>query len=156
MPGFITALSPIHSGVSILVFVELALDEKMVGLSLEWSQVSILVFVELALDEIQAPSNLGEFVKFQSLFSWNLLLMTWLGQLARRSLPVSILVFVELALDDCDELFSFTRYLLDLFQSLFSWNLLLMPTRTVPAIDPKPAFNPCFRGTCSWCLILGT
>ena len=38
---------------------------------------------------------------FQSLFSWNLLLMTIYLKLAGRTGYVSILVFVELALDDC-------------------------------------------------------
>ena len=37
---------------------------------------------------------------------------------------VSILVFVELALDDFSNLT--IRYGISLFQSLFSWNLLLM------------------------------
>ena len=55
----------------------------MIGIGLPSSyplSVSILVFVELALDEQQI---IGGFLneKFQSLFSWNLLLMT--GELDR-------------------------------------------------------------------------
>ena len=62
--------------------------------------VSILVFVELALDgwtkRMPITSNMG----FQSLFSWNLLLMDrTLGKTDAIEYPVSILVFVELALD---------------------------------------------------------
>jgi len=63
--------------------------------------------------------------RFQSLFSWNLLLMGHGRASTRNSIVlVSILVFVELALDAgignriCD---------VGQFQSLFSWNLLLMP-----------------------------
>ena len=61
--------------VSILVFVELALDAgSRHGLRCGWSGVSILVFVELALDDLRrTPSYLRGIV--------------------------SILVFVELALD---------------------------------------------------------
>ena len=61
--------------------------------------VSILVFVELALD-VGYMERTSRRHKFQSLFSWNLLLMVappgrhWLS-----GSPVSILVFVELALD---------------------------------------------------------
>ncbi len=63
------------------------------------AQVSILVFVELALDGIWARQHLP-------------------------SHKVSILVFVELALDE--------------------------PGRLIRKSLPK-GFNPCFRGTCSWC-----
>ena len=41
---------PANSGVSILVFVELALDDRLCRLHPISSPVSILVFVELALD----------------------------------------------------------------------------------------------------------
>ena len=60
--------------------------------------VSILVFVELALDANQHASKIFP-VGFQSLFSWNLLLMVVKDQRSRY---------------------------VDGFQSLFSWNLLLM------------------------------
>ena len=37
------------------------------------------------------------------------------------------------------------------FQSLFSWNLLLMcVAHRLRPLDSS-SFNPCFRGTCSWC-----
>ena len=66
-------------------------------------------------------------VMFQSLFSWNLLLMfEFLGGSSYSLLRVSILVFVELALDAA-ELFCPRVYSL--------------------------CFNPCFRGTCSWCFL---
>jgi len=62
--------------VSILVFVELALDAHhwLVG-DLSPTIVSILVFVELALDELPAFRFPPAHPVFQSLFSWNLLLM---------------------------------------------------------------------------------
>ena len=111
------------------------------------SRVSILVFVELALDVPERRDQEARKHKFQSLFSWNLLLMflsfslyrrcsmfqslfSWnlllMGRPWRASFvpgePVSILVFVELALDVPKE---YSRA-----YCLFS-------------------FNPCFRGTCS-------
>mgnify|MGYP006924663219 CR=1 FL=1 len=61
---------------------------------------------------------------FQSLFSWNLLLM--------------LIVLVAY------------WYLMQ-FQSLFSWNLLLMAARPEFIWEWSWCFNPCFRGTCSWC-----
>ena len=112
-----------HLFVSILVFVELALDDPR--LHNRWStssRVSILVFVELALDGCPASVyNPGPW--FQSLFSWNLLLMIALC-MAWEQIIVSILVFVELALD------------------VHGW-------KTAPG--KHSSFNPCFRGTCSWC-----
>ena len=63
------------------------------------NNVSILVFVELALDGCAGKVQEDYKKMFQSLFSWNLLLM-----------------FVKIG----DSL----RH--DMFQSLFSWNLLLM------------------------------
>ena len=163
-----------RSTVSILVFVELALDEYSVEISQEsglgfnpcfrgtcswWrvstgagrprAVVSILVFVELALDAQDQDQVVYGITVFQSLFSWNLLLMgegymeawhdsefqslfSWNLLLMRMSpipwmLPpvVSILVFVELALD-----------------VLLTWSTPIHPI----------CFNPCFRGTCSWCL----
>ena len=109
--------------VSILVFVELALDDYQYGHRRSPAQVSILVFVELALDA--GADQLKQIVgrMFQSLFSWNLLLMT--GQVMVR-VP---------------------RYYM--FQSLFSWNLLLMPVAESMYRVPAACFNPCFRGTCS-------
>ena len=62
--------------VSILVFVELALDawwSRYGGVAV---QVSILVFVELALDVLFSGMRSVDDQGFQSLFSWNLLLMS--------------------------------------------------------------------------------
>ena len=109
--------------VSILVFVELALDAQKVGdRALHHGHVSILVFVELALDVTAACVVGATAGEFQSLFSWNLLLMVEENARQGLALDVSILVFVELALD-----------------------------ATVRAVQSPPAasFNPCFRGTCS-------
>jgi len=56
--------------------VELALDEIDVAfIDHSLSYVSILVFVELALDDIVRYSDKLSEALFQSLFSWNLLLM---------------------------------------------------------------------------------
>ena len=63
--------------------------------------------------------------RFQSLFSWNLLLMVCV--LRRPGLAIR-------------------------FQSLFSWNLLLMCGDHHSGRIFQPSFNPCFRGTCSWCI----
>ncbi len=86
--------------VSILVFVELALDVLSPTKLIIDKKVSILVFVELALDEgIKAITTYADGV-FQSLFSWNLLLMTGI-EMEKHAFVLT-------------------------FQSLFSWNLLLM------------------------------
>jgi len=37
-----------------------------------------------------------------------------------------------------------------MFQSLFSWNLLLMDRSRLSQGVSRSRFNPCFRGTCSW------
>ena len=134
-------------GVSILVFVELALDVCRPPSGSLPQFVSILVFVELALD--------GQF-----------------SLQAGLDIGVSILVFVELALDDPVEepwelvvpfqsLFSwnlllmmimgFTPYRLPLaFQSLFSWNLLLM--RSAPCTSGHIPIQ--FQSLFSWNLLL--
>ena len=138
-------------GVSILVFVELALDvcQNTKGRYAHIG-VSILVFVELALDVLPSACSATRARSFQSLFSWNLLLMYILKSLKGFTWNVSILVFVELALDAQRCRVSCYR---EKFQSLFSWNLLLMnkPKCNMSAADL--CFNPCFRGTCSWCQI---
>ena len=158
--------------VSILVFVELALDGHC---QTGWTgqlQVSILVFVELALDVDGLEIPCKSVTPFQSLFSWNLLLMFFSSLLIIQEIIVSILVFVELALDD--SFFEVISFGWIKFQSLFSWNLLLMfeneidwheevwvsilvfvelaldVQNGVPAICAIGGFNPCFRGTCSW------
>ena len=84
--------------------------------------VSILVFVELALDVASCSPLWGRDSLFQSLFSWNLLLMVASTSALSSSPLVSILVFVELALDEA-------------LSGFLGENIL--------------RFNPCFRGTCS-------
>ena len=99
MPRRPTTLVVGGIGVSILVFVELALDgwsNRSVSLKI---YVSILVFVELALDDEEGKVGWYDKQGFQSLFSWNLLLMLWGREGRDIQRPVSILVFVELALD---------------------------------------------------------
>ncbi len=54
---------------------ELALDGLADMYPEPEDEVSILVFVELALDEIESTGNMINQSMFQSLFSWNLLLM---------------------------------------------------------------------------------
>ena len=56
--------------------------------------------MELALDEEEIDMRRCDIDWFQSLFSWNLLLMIAVYGVCRRPDYVSILVFVELALDD--------------------------------------------------------
>ena len=60
-------------GVSILVFVELALELHVVATFELTSRVSILVFVELALEQEKVYEGQIRITEFQSLFSWNLL-----------------------------------------------------------------------------------
>ena len=115
--------------VSILVFVELALDDLRVDRGSVWiSLVSILVFVELALDALVS------------------------SVVPAISSKVSILVFVELALDvapvQIKQLVGFKG-----FQSLFSWNLLLMSKVAVVATGGA-RFNRWFRRACSWWFIV--
>ena len=132
--------------VSILVFVELALECQTGPRSKGLYYVSILVFVELALEFYQVAGITHQNVMFQSLFSWNLLLN-------------GVLLFEFVAKSG--------------FQSLFSWNLLLNVFRfgiifTYYCVSilvfvelalechirpntgcRRLCFNPCFRGTCS-------
>ena len=54
---------------------ELALDGRYIGILGFDGDVSILVFVELALDVGMRSSRGFHIDLFQSLFSWNLLLM---------------------------------------------------------------------------------
>ena len=74
-----------RSKVSILVFVELALDAGVSRVGHQVCRVSILVFVELALDDQRQLLLHLLGVEFQSLFSWNLLLMLQAGLLHDRS-----------------------------------------------------------------------
>ena len=85
--------------VSILVFVELALERRRPSPYRGDTGVSILVFVELALERDAGDVILFMMYSFRSLFLWN-----WRSNLVRRSgrrlqRGVSILVFVELALE---------------------------------------------------------
>jgi len=158
--------------VSILVFVELALDAVWSLRCIQTKIVSILVFVELALDDpagcimdwsflcfnpcfrgtcswcTRCHNYIQKNYRFQSLFSWNLLLMRGSHWLLLGPLHgVSILVFVELALDGCD--FLDRRGFLALFQSLFSWNLLLMCMMMDGKLIPLE-----FQSLFSWNLLL--
>jgi len=96
IPGLISDLT-----VSILVFVELALDglDIQLGLSPDsWFQ-SLFSWNLLLMIDIMAETIAD--LQFQSLFSWNLLLMnTGEDGLSGQNEEVSILVFVELALDE--------------------------------------------------------
>ncbi len=56
---------------------ELALDdETLLDYDPDLANVSILVFVELALDAWPMTNQKSHLAGFQSLFSWNLLLMS--------------------------------------------------------------------------------
>ena len=66
----------------------------------EGLKVSILVFVELVLDDLVSPFPQSSRYEFQSLFSWNLFLMLAALPGFRAVWHVSILVFVELVLDE--------------------------------------------------------
>ena len=87
------------------------------------SRVSILVFVELALDVPERRDQEARKHKFQSLFSWNLLLMFLSFSLYRRCSMFQSLFSWNLLLMSMGMCYR-GRYVR--FQSLFSWNLLLM------------------------------
>ena len=89
--------------------------------------VSILVFVELALGRGREKRSLG-MQGFQSLFSWNSLSDFGIDRIGRTT---------------------------EMFQSLFSWNSL-SDDEELSVIMPKESFNPCFRGTRSRTLALGS
>ncbi len=111
--------------VSILVFVELALDEPPSGKPEHQPTVSILVFVELALDAYLMRSAESSSIRFNPCFRGT---CSWWGRVKTRLPPWSM------------------------FQSLFSWNLLLMSGCLLLIELFWNSFNPCFRGTCSWWL----
>ena len=139
-------LHPIPSTrVSILVFVELALEQPFFEHSEGIQAVSILVFVELALEHV-IKYLLGYRYKFQSLFSWNLLSNASVPAPVSANLIVSILVFVELALE---RLFHLVYML-----KLYRFNPCFRGTCSRTKKNKTPdktclSFNPCFRGTCS-------
>ena len=67
--------------VLISVFVELAFDVGLLPVLIVIPAVSIFVFVELALDDGRTEFEIYGEMEFQSLFSWNLLLMLiWVGR----------------------------------------------------------------------------
>ena len=112
---------PGRMGVSILVFLELALG---LGARLEdnpYVDVSILVFLELALG------------------------LACNGPARHEDGMVSILVFLELALGHHPVPIS--PWVKALFQSLFSWNLPSDSRLQRHRLRPE-CFNPCFLGTC--------
>ncbi len=59
---------PDSGDVSILVFVELALDEKVLDQNASFNAVSILVFVELALDDLRGRSMVVGLICFNPCF----------------------------------------------------------------------------------------
>ena len=145
LDGCMLQLHPGRTYVSILVFVELALDDKYRKWYYVRNRVSILVFVELALDDkmmlhitliscrfnpcFRGTCSWWKIPKqnkcndmFQSLFSWNLLLM-----------KIQFHVFPPASM----------------FQSLFSWNLLLMGIRHTQQNN-----NIKFQSLFSWNLLL--
>ena len=87
---------PGRMGVSILVFLELALGQLIYRRFESQKQVSILVFLELALGHFSSIHTTHNTKQFQSLFSWNL--------------PSDIMTDPPIIGDEE-------------FQSLFSWNL---------------------------------
>jgi len=136
----------IEDTVSILVFVELALDQKIEAVIPKNSVGFNPCFRGTCSRSCKAIRQRIAMGGFQSLFSWNLLSIIktveqiddeaicfnpcFRGTCSRSALAVyqvfnlivSILVFVELALDqELEEI----------------------------AKDVKSSFNPCFRGTCS-------
>ena len=131
---------------------ELALDARSPQAIRRSRVVSILVFVELALDG-HVFSKLVWNALFQSLFSWNLLLMAAAHPVYDRHNDegVSILVFVELALDVYALLY---REYIILAVSILVFVELALDARTAPSAarawwSTLWGFNPCFRGTCS-------
>ena len=107
--------------------------------------VSILVFVELALDVWDCDLSVDN-QEFQSLFSWNLLLMSKTYPLYFRKLSVSILVFVELALDVPPSQVPTVATSV----SILVFVELALDGRRAPVLGRLfICFNPCFRGTCS-------
>ena len=117
-------IRPFEDLVSILVFVELALDGNPVWKSFWGTEgVSILVFVELALDV--------------HLRLWWRIWRNCFNPCFRGTCSWCIgssLMAAHAAG----------------FQSLFSWNLLLMDAKCAICGYSDRCFNPCFRGTCSW------
>ncbi len=85
--------------VSILVFLELALEELGQSFQMGMQQVSILVFLELALEGGHSGVIASGRAMFQSLFSWNLPSKLQTGNPRHLAWHVSILVFLELALE---------------------------------------------------------
>ena len=113
-----------HTGVSILVFVELALDAKRYCASpLVFNGVSILVFVELALDVYSV--NLSGIVSmcFNPCFRGT---CSWWGMATERGSRITS------GFNPC-------------FRGTCSWC-----SPTGDGGHPGTCFNPCFRGTCSW------
>ncbi len=111
----------VNSSVSILVFLELALEVEFAFTIQDFHFVSILVFLELALEAAKEGREQKKPSWFQSLFSWNLPSKLTLGDRISFLIYVSILVFLELALEVS----------VPIITACSSWG-----------------FNPCFLGTC--------
>jgi len=105
-------------GVSILVFVDVALKGSFMIRYIASKQVSILVFVDVALkvENMEGVTN---------------------------SKTVSILVFVDVALKGCPSL---PNVKVRVFQSLFSWMSLWKTIAINYSIVVRIGFNPCFGG----------
>jgi len=121
LEGIPMAQPPKSTGVSILVFMDLALEGPEGRYSSRPSQgVSILVFMDLALEE-QGDHRLMEFWAFQSLFLWILLSK----QSSKRSPILGIRfqsLFLWILLSKQGAKIMGTHEVL--FQSLFLWILL--------------------------------
>jgi len=118
------ALDYIHDvGVSILVFMDLALED-MHFLKLKHLLYSLFqsLFLWILLSKINSYFSASQQFVFQSLFLWILLSKKWRGRDFETRQLVSILVFMDLALED------------------LLWQLLPML---------QLSFNPCFYGSCS-------
>jgi len=115
--------------------------------------VSILVFVELALDRLDFARAHPPGAGFQSLFSWNLLSISPSVLTAEPYFTAFQSLFSWNLLSIHNMVCRGPLRHLE-FQSLFSWNLLsIMSIRFRIALQSL-CFNPCFRGTCSRSLLL--
>jgi len=129
--------------VSILVFVDVALEQLHRRFPLLPPQVSILVFVDVALELSCAEDHAGTEPVFQSLFSW---MSLWNGNISSWKTDgsgVSILVFVDVALEL--KIQEFVIGVILCFNPCFRGcrsGTLDEPKRTIEV----KGFNPCFRG----------
>ncbi len=109
--------------------------------------VSILVFVELALDVRSGLAVLPKENSFNPCFRGT---CSWCVDVSRGCRKSE--GFNPCFRGTCSwcRRRTIMPWLLWLFQSLFSWNLLLMLALDTASMWLVRSFNPCFRGTCSW------